>query len=181
MTRKFNQILLTILTGLNIFMVFYCIACYQSVHDFSYYNSDLIHVPAIVHNLIYENGRLTDWDYAETPFFFPDIIISYFIGLFTSNIIEIIQIYALIQTLCFLFFIVFLLKLASNGSIKISMAILFTLTIFLLSSEFFNKSYLELFPSMLQSADHFGATLMIIICLYLFIQWVHSHFVGNIN
>jgi hypothetical protein len=167
--KKFNQILLKILVGFSVFLVLYNIDRSLSVEDF-YNNSDLIQVPAIIHNLIYEKGHISDWNFSHTPFFFPDLVFSYIIGLFTSNIIINIQVYALIQTLCFIFFIAFLLKLVSLNAIKITTAILSTLTIFLFSSELTNKNYLELLPPMFQTANHFGATLMVIVGLYIYVQ-----------
>ncbi len=167
--EKFNQILLKILVCFSIFIVLYNIDRTLSVEDF-YGNSDLIQVPAIVHYLIHEKGHISDWNFSHTPFFFPDLAISYIIGLFTSNFIANIQIYALIQTLCFIFFMAFLLKLISLNAIKTTTAIFSTLTIFLLSSEMTNKNYLELLPVMFQTANHFGATLMVIVGLYIYIQ-----------
>lgn len=176
MKSKTSSMLLNFLTFLTICSVLYSIACYWSNAHMGfqhiYENNDLLQIPFITHNLLYEHGALRDWFFAETPYFFPDMIVSYVIGFFTSSIIKNILIYAVIQTLYLLFIVAMLLKLITQQSLKIRIGLLFTLIVFVLSSELMGaapgEKGIELFSAMLMSSQHFGSLIMLMTSLYLF-------------
>ena len=166
--KKTGQYTLNSLILLTIFLTIYVIASYCSQNT-QVSNSDLNHLTAVVNNIIYEKGHLSDWLLPQTPFLFPDILISFIIGLFTSNIVLNMSLYALVQTLLFIALVPLLLRLISNRAIPIPVGILSTLTILLLSNEWNNSSGLELFTGMLLPALHFGSLIMILLGLYLFL------------
>lgn len=182
MKNQFIKFSITTLLVFATFSVFYCIACYWSngATGFQswYGNSDFIQIPIMTNSFLYEHAHIKDWNFAQTPYFFPDLAVSYIISLFTHNIITNMLVYGTMQSLYLLLIIALLLKLITDNSIKISFGIAFVLVVLLCSSELISldgkPAALQLLESMPMSSQHFGATILTFTCLYLFIQ-IYNH------
>lgn len=155
-------------------VAYYLCSYWQPTSLSNLISSDTLYAPAIVNDLIYGHGRLSDWLFPQMPAFFPDMLVSFIIGLFSSNAITQMIVFWLIQLLWLVIIVSLLLRLITHRSLNIYVGILFTLTILLFSNEWSTPMRLELLGAMFFSAYHFSAFLMTLTGLYLFIQICNS-------
>lgn len=181
MNKQLSRLLVNSLLSFTIVMVLYSILCSLSYSPGGfqgiYGNSDLLQVPVIARNLLYEHGHIRDWYFSQAPYFFPDILLTSIISLVVHNITLNILVVALVQTLYLVFIAGLLLKLITHYGIFLRYSISFTLIVFLLSTELVGHGppvTLELFSTMTATAIHFGAFLVMLTSLYLFIQFANQ-------
>lgn len=130
-------------------------------------NSDKSFAPAFAFYMIHDHNHFSEIGYSATPYFFPDLFISYIIGLFTQSLPINMVIYGILQIFNFILITALFLKIVTNNSITFSAGILFTMIVLLLSDAITHP--LTLFSAILYSDFHFSTVLLGIGCLCLLI------------
>lgn len=174
--RNKHSNIITYLFSFSAFIIIvYSIACFwsQNKHIELFLNPDVLTQPLFAHALVYNHAKFFDLHFSNSPSFFPDFAIIYFLSLFIKNAYSIFPIVAFIQITFFFLVIFFLYKSITKSNIGIRLGIL-SILIFLLVlakkhsfSVYGNYEYLNI---VLLPYFHFSAILLSFLNLYLFIN-----------
>ena len=87
----------------------------------SFINSDMLTLPALFKNLVFEGGKYSDWYLSAAPYFFPDILLFFILSFIFSNFYIVMGIFAIIQHIILFFGIYFLSKEFTQNSLFVAL------------------------------------------------------------
>lgn len=152
-------------------------------HIMIFINPDVNTYTYLARNLIYEHGSLLNWNLGAAPYYFPDIMFIFLISFFIKNPFHTLLLYTLFQIIFFIFIITLILKSAIKTEIGLRLGLISSLLFLLIlvlvhsTNTFATYAYAS---AILVPSFHFGMTLMVFTCLYVFSKLLMSPKISSI-
>ena len=131
------------------------------------FNSDTFYLPTLYQDLFYTSYNVSGWKLPAATYFFPDMLIFFFIASLASDFRLAIVFYGIIQSILFVLSLIHLSKNVFGPRQIVHLIVLLVGAVFfaLLSTGKYN-----FFLDTQKSVHHFGATLVTIVSLSLVAQ-----------
>lgn len=172
---RHQHIVVTLLSCIAFVLLLNLIFLYHSIGDrvWIFYNTDSLYLPYLYQDLIMRNGKLSEWIFSPTPYFFPDMLIYFVLAVISHNLRLAILLYAAVQFILYYWLIIAIGKKILKNKTDISLLHLSVLISLLLLS----KGYLqqETLVMGLISQSHFGTALMFLLGLLLILNTFSSN------
>jgi hypothetical protein len=175
MALRHHPIAIKLFSGLAFVLLLNLIFLYYSIGDnlWIFYNSDSLYLPYLYQDLIMRDGKLSEWIFSPTPYFFPDMLIYFILASITQHLRLAILLYAIVQFILYYWLIVAIAKKIIKNKTDIS---LLHLSVFI-SLLLLARGYLqqETLIMGLISQSHFGTALMFLLGLLLILNTFSSN------
>lgn len=174
-----HRIIIPLVSGIAFILLLYLIFLYYSIGDklWLFYNTDAIYLPYLYQDLILRDGKLSDWVFSSTPYFFPDALIYFILAAFSHNLRVAILLYAVVQFTLYYWLIIAIGKKILKQPRELSLLHFSVLTsLFLLSLGYLQQETLMMG---LISQSHFGTALMFLLGLLLILNTFSSNSLWN--
>jgi len=176
---RYQPIVVTLASLIAFILLLNLVFLYYSVGDklWIFYNSDSLYLPYLYQDLITRHGKLSEWIFAATPYFFPDTLIYFILAGISQNLKLSIVLYAITQFTLYYWLIIAIGKKIIKNPNDIAIFHLSALISLLLLA----KGYLQQETLMmgLISQSHFGTALMFLLGLLLVLNTFSSQSLWN--
>src|SRR5580700_5871876 len=108
MALRHHPIAIKLFSGLAFVLLLNLIFLYYSIGDnlWIFYNSDSLYLPYLYQDLIMCYGKLSEWIFSPTPYFFPDMLLYFILATITQHLRLAILLYAIVQFILYYWLIV---------------------------------------------------------------------------
>jgi len=179
MLHNVKSLLISTLSFLTFLFLIYCVFLHYSIGDnpWIFYNADSVYLPYLYRDLFQKGGTISEWIFSPTPYFFPDMLIYFFIAFIVSHLKLAIILFATIQLALYYYFIVAIgSKIISNPNQISLFQISVLISLLLLANGYFKQETLDM---AMTSQAHFGTALMFLLGTLLILKTFSSDNLSN--
>ncbi len=161
-------------SGIAFVLLLHLVFLYYSIDDhiWIFYNSDSLYLPYLYQDLFMRGGKLSEWIFSPTPYFFPDMLIYFILATISEHLRLAILLYAIVQLTLYYWFIIAIAKKIIKNKTDISLLHLSVFISLLLLAKGHLKQ--ETLIMGLISQSHFGTALMFLLGLLLMLNTFSS-------